>query len=174
MAEGKAIEVGNIFKLKTRFTGAFEVNYDDSDGAKKPVMMGCYGIGPSRVVGTVAEIHNDERGLRWPKAVAPFQVHLISLTGKDAEAAGRVREESARLERELEALGVEVLFDDREEVRAGEKFADADLIGLPLRLVVSEKTLAGNAVEAKLRVDDKAELVPLADINAKVLEFVKA
>ncbi len=174
MKEGKAIEIGNIFKLMTRFSAAFDVGYTDADGAKKPVLMGCYGIGPSRVVGTVAEIHHDEKGLIWPKSVAPFQVHLVMLTAKEETATAKVRETAYRLEQELESAGIEVLFDDREEVRAGEKFADADLIGNPLRLVVSEKTLAQSSVEWKPRMSSEAALVPLAEVVAKCREFLAA
>jgi len=174
MKEGKAIEIGNIFKLKTRFSSAFDVNYTDQDGSKKPVMMGCYGIGPTRVVGTVAEIHNDERGLVWPKAVAPFDVHLVMLPAKDEAMTAKVREAAYQLEKDLEQAGVEVLFDDREDVRAGEKFADADLLGIPLRLVISEKTLAQNSVEWKQRTGSDASFVPLADAVSRVSAFAQA
>lgn len=168
MKEGKAIEVGNIFKLKTRFTEAFEVSFTDADGAKKPVLMGCYGLGPSRVMGTIVEVHHDEKGIVWPQEVAPFAVELIMLSSKDEAATAKVREEAVKLYDELRAAGVETLFDDREDVRAGEKFADADLIGLPLRLVVSEKTMAADAVEWKGRTDAQAVMVKRGEAVAKV------
>lgn len=143
---GKAIEVGNIFQLKTKYSAAFDFNYLDEQGRRQPVVMGCYGIGPSRVLGTVAEIHHDDRGLVWPENIAPFRIHLLSL--KADEAAEKVYQI-------LIQAGWEVLFDDR-ELSAGEKFADADLIGLPYRLVVSSKT--GDKVEVKKRRESKASL----------------
>jgi prolyl-tRNA synthetase len=127
-------------------------------------MMGCYGIGISRLVGAIVEARNDEKGIRWPREVAPYQVHLIAITGKDPEASARAMQTAESLGKDMEAAGIEVLFDDREGLRAGEKFADADLIGLPIRLVVSEKTLAENAVEWKLRGSDASQLVPLTDV----------
>jgi prolyl-tRNA synthetase len=173
MKEGKAIEVGNIFQLKTRFSGAFGVEYADADGSKKPVQMGCYGIGPSRVMGTVVEVHHDDKGIVWPKEIAPFQVHLASLGAKDPAVAADVAAKAAALEKSLEAAGVEVLHDDREDARAGEKFADADLIGLPLRLVVSEKSLAAGGVEWKERAGgSEARIVAEGDVLAEVKKFL--
>lgn len=171
MKEGKAIEVGNIFQLKTKFTTAFDVTYLDAEGKKQPVLMGCYGIGPSRVLGTIVEVHNDERGIIWPKGIAPYLVHLIALTSKDESVTGRVLAEAERLESDLASAGVEVLYDDRTDKRAGEKFADADLIGLPVRLVVSEKTLAQGSVEWKERNSDEMHLVLLADLTEALVSF---
>lgn len=171
MQEGKAIEIGNIFKLKTRFTAAFDVNYADAGGTMKPVVMGCYGIGPSRIMGTVAEVASDDRGLKWPKEVTPYQVHLVSLSAKEESATNRVMEAAVNLEQALEAAGIEVLYDDRSDARAGEKFADADLIGLPLRLVVSEKTLAQDGVEWKERASAEATVIPLSGAVARVRDF---
>jgi len=149
--EDKAIEIGNIFQLKTRFTEPFGVAYDDADGTRKPVVMGCYGIGPSRVLGTVAEVHADDNGLRWPAEIAPFDVHVVLVSAKDEAIMATVRAAAEKLVASLEAAGKSVLYDDREDARAGEKFADADLIGIPLRYVVSEKSLAAGGVEIKDR-----------------------
>lgn len=155
----KAIEVGNIFKLKTKFSSAFNFQYIDEKGKKQPVIMGCYGIGPSRVMGSVVEICHDKNGIIWPESVAPFSVHLISLC-KDAKE----KQTADKLYSELTKKNIEVLFDDREEASAGEKFTDSDLIGIPNRVVVSPKTLDKNCVEIKKRGEDKSSLVKIEDI----------
>lgn len=167
IAEGKAIEVGNIFRLHTRFSDAFGVLFTDEDGSRKPVLMGCYGLGPSRVMGGIVEVHHDERGIVWPASVAPFAVHVLSLRGKVDPTAPQ--NEAEKLVAELEAVGVSVLWDDR-DVSPGEKFADADLLGLPLRLVISEKTLAEDVVEWKTRTDVDAQKVPRAEVVQRVRE----
>ncbi|MBI2099950.1 MAG: prolyl-tRNA synthetase [Candidatus Vogelbacteria bacterium] len=133
----KTIEVGNIFKLGTRFSEPLGLFYTDEAGERQPVVMGSYGIGPGRVLGTVAETLSDEKGLVWPAAIAPFDLHLIEISSKN-EA---VRQAAVNLYNQLTMAGKTVLYDDR-AVSAGEKFADSDLIGIPERLVVSEKTLA--------------------------------
>jgi prolyl-tRNA synthetase len=140
----------------------------DETGSQKPVYMGCYGIGPSRVMGSVVESHHDERGIIWPKAVAPFHAHLVSLSSKDEDGQERIRTASEDAYESLCEAGIEVLWDDRDGMTAGSKFADADLLGLPLRIVVSEKTLAENSVEWKLRASDEPHLVPLDDIAEEV------
>jgi prolyl-tRNA synthetase len=146
----KAIEVGNIFKLGNRFSKDFGFQYTDENGDKKDVVMGCYGIGPSRIMGAIVEVHHDKKGIIWPDEVAPYKVHLVSL--KKNEGADAVYNK-------LRENNIEVLYDDREDVGAGEKFADADLIGCPIRIVVSEKTLKKNSVEVKRRDSEDAELV---------------
>ncbi len=151
IVEGKAIEVGNIFQLKTRFTNAFDVTFADEDGSKKKVVMGCYGIGPSRVMGTVAEIHHDERGLVWPEAVAPFVAHIIPVRA-DNEEQQQVAQD---VHDQLEAAGVPSLLDDRDR-QAGEKFADADLIGAPYRVTVGRRALEG-VVELRPRATGEIE-----------------
>ncbi|MEK7068075.1 MAG: aminoacyl--tRNA ligase-related protein [Patescibacteria group bacterium] len=162
----KAIEVGNIFKLGTKYSEPFGLAYFDEAGNKKPVVMGCYGIGLSRVLGAVAEICHDERGLQWPKEIAPFLVHLVTVNSPDIEADNKIKLASEKVYRELQASGIEVLFDDREgETSTGEKFADADLIGCPLRLVISERTLDQDSVEVKKRGEEKKELVKLSHIT---------
>jgi prolyl-tRNA synthetase len=142
LREAKAVEVGNIFTLGTRFSDALGLSYKNETGETKPVFMGSYGIGPARLMAVVAELLSDSKGLVWPEAVAPFRVHLIELPSESDE----VKNEAAELYRELTEAGVEVLWDDR-DARAGEKFADSDLIGIPLRVVVSEKTLAAGKFE---------------------------
>jgi len=155
LTEAKAIEVGNIFKLGTKFSSAFDMKYMDNNGESQEVVMGCYGMGPSRIMGTVVEVFNDERGIIWPESIAPFKVHLLSL--KENEAATAIYQE-------LIKNNIEVLFDDREDVGAGAKFADADLIGCPYRLVVSSKTLEQGGAELKARTSDQMEIIPLDQI----------
>jgi hypothetical protein len=129
--------------------------YVDSDGKEKPFYMGCYGIGVGRTMAAIAEVHHDEKGIIWPQEAAPFSVELIALDGAEAEAD--------KLYAELQDKKVEVLYDDRSK-NAGEKFADADLLGIPLRAVVSKKTLAaGEMVEIKRRGEGEARLVPLEE-----------
>lgn len=152
-AEKKAVEVGNIFNLGTRFSDALGLKYKDEKGAFKPVVMGSYGIGPGRVMGTIVEVHADEKGIVWPESVAPFNVHLVALY----DQAGKVKAAADGLYKKLTDKGVEVLYDDR-DASAGEKFSDADLIGIPWRYVVSEKTLAADSVEVKDRATGKVEM----------------
>lgn len=156
LVEKKAVEVGNIFTLGTRFSDAFELTYLDEKGEKKPVFMGSYGIGPGRLMGTIAEVLSDDKGLVWPESIAPFKIHLISL-------GESVKNEASKIYESLVKKGIEVLYDDR-DTRAGEKFADSDLIGIPTRIVVSEKTIAEESVEVKDRKTGKVEMVKIADL----------
>jgi len=158
LVEKKGIEVGNIFKLGTKYSEPFGVKYKDAAGKEDLVVMGCYGIGPSRVMGAVVELFHDEKGMIWPESVAPFKVHLLSLN--ENEAATKIYDE-------LTSKGVEVLFDDR-DLQAGEKFADADLIGCPYRVIVSKKTLAAGSVELKSRTNAESALIKLSDLSAKL------
>jgi prolyl-tRNA synthetase len=153
LVEEKAVEVGNIFTLGTRFSDALDLSYSDETGNKQAVFMGSYGIGPARVMGTIVEVLSDEKGIIWPEAVAPFRVHLVSLN---------VNDEAEKVYKALEASGVEVLFDDREGIMAGEKFADADLIGIPYRIVVSERSLEKGGYELKKRTEKESAIVDLA------------
>lgn len=146
LVEKKAAEVGNIFSLGTRFSEALNLKYKDESGAEKFVVMGCYGIGPARLMGTVAEILSDEKGLVWPASIAPYDVHLILINDKE----GKAQKVADKFYADLTEKGIEVLYDDR-DLRAGEKFADSDLIGIPVRVVISEKTIAENVVEVKSR-----------------------
>lgn len=159
LVEKRGIEVGNIFKLGTRFTDAFGFKYLDAEGKEQMIPMGCYGIGPSRIMGTLVEVFHDDKGIKWPENIAPFKYHLLAL-GKEDETFA----EAEKIYKNLVSEGVEVLFDDRRNITAGEKFADADLIGLPIRLVVSKKTLAENSVELKRRNETEASLVKISDL----------
>jgi len=159
----KSIEVGNIFKLGERFSKAFDFHFKDKDDKEKLVQMGCYGIGPSRIMGTITEVFYDERGVIWPKEVAPFQVHLIQIENNQ-----KVLKEAEKIYKELEKKGVEVLYDDRIDKTAGEKFADSDLIGIPLRLVVSERTLAKKSVEIKKRGEKEAKLIKISSLMKEI------
>lgn len=165
LTEKKGIEVGNIFKLGTKFSDAFKFQVADEQGKLQPVIMGCYGIGPSRIMGTIVELLSDEKGIRWPKSVTPFQVHLVTL-GKEPETGV----EAERLYEAMREAGITVLFDDRDE-RAGAKFNDADLIGIPLRLVVSSRTLEKKSVEWKARSDKDAEIVKIDGLIKKIQQF---
>jgi prolyl-tRNA synthetase len=150
LVEKKAIEVGNIFPLSTRFSDALNLKFKDESGEAVSPIMGCYGIGPARVMGTVAELLSDEKGLAWPEEIAPFRVHLVELSNGNADVSADAKE----VYEQLTQAGVEVLWDDR-DARAGEKFADSDLMGLPWRVVVSEKTLASGKYECVERASGK-------------------
>ena len=154
LVEKKAVEVGNIFSLGTKYSDAFELNFVDETDEKKPVIMGSYGIGPGRVMGTIAEVLSDEKGLVWPKEVSPFAIHLISIEDKE----GKVKVEADKLYKRLIERGDEVLYDDR-DMRPGEKFADSDLMGIPTRIVISSKTIEQDSVEVKDRKTGNTEIV---------------
>ena len=173
LVEKKAIEVGNTFTLGTRFSDALDLTYKDEKGKKQKVIMGSYGIGPGRVMGAVVEVLSDDNGMIWPKSIAPYQVHLISLSSKDKEVQGRIDDVSEDLYNDLEESGVEVLWDDRPGMSPGEKFADADLIGIPLRLVISERTLKEDSVEWKERTSDESKLFKLDAIVEAVQNWLE-
>lgn len=153
----KACEVGNIFPLDTRFSKALDYTYTDEKGEQQLIYMGSYGIGPSRLMGVVTEKLADEKGLVWPASIAPFSVHLIVL-GKDKD--GEAHKQAELLYKQLTDNHVEVLFDDR-ELQAGEKFADSDLIGIPMRIVVSDKSLTAGGVEVKERTGTTADIISI-------------
>ena len=153
LVEKRAVEVGNIFPLETKYTDALGVFYTDEEGKDQSIIMGCYGIGISRLVGLLAEHFADDKGLVWPTNIAPAQVYLARL-GNSEEVAKRADD----LYEILSKSKVEVLYDDR-DVRAGEKFADADLMGIPYRIVVNAKTVAANAFEVKARQATETQLV---------------
>jgi len=152
-----SIEVGHIFALGTKYSRKMGANFADKAGRSKPIIMGCYGIGLPRLMAAVVEVHHDEKGIIWPESVAPFQTHLLLL-----DTAPKIKKIAERLYEDLQKAKSEVLYDDREGKTAGEKFADADLIGIPWRMVVSEKTLRQNSVEIKKRKERKTKLVPLS------------
>lgn len=161
--ETKACEVGNIFKLGTKYSEPFELNFVDENNKSQPVIMGCYGLGTTRVMGVIAEIYSDEKGLAWPESIAPFRVHILPLSAKDEKINSEVRKEAHKLYEQLQQAGIEVLLDDREE-NAGIKFADSDLIGIPHRLIISEKTLVQQSAEWKERSKDEAKMVKLSEV----------
>jgi prolyl-tRNA synthetase len=150
----KSIEVGNIFKLGTGFSKPFNLVFKDRNGKENFIVMGCYGIGPSRLMGTIVEIFHDNKGIIWPIATAPFTVHLLKIKNQKSKIKN-IDKFCNKLYNDLQEQRIEVLCDDREDVSAGEKFADADLIGIPYRVVVSEKTMKQNKIELKRRDSDK-------------------
>jgi prolyl-tRNA synthetase len=152
LREEKAIEVGNIFKMKDKYSVPFELKFKDADGAEKNVLMGCYGIGITRLIGAIVEVSHDAEGIIWPESVAPFKYHLLE------QNPGEAKEIYER----LVADGEEVLYDDR-EISLGQKFADADLMGIPIRLLVSSRT--GGKVEVKKRNEQKTEILNYEDIR---------
>mgnify|MGYP001617292260 CR=1 FL=1 len=158
--EKKSIEVGNIFPLGVKYSKAFDLQFVDKKGNKKYVLMGSYGIGLSRTMGAVVEIHHDKKGIIWPKEVAPFQVHLIRIENND-----KVKRVAEKLYQDLQKKGYEVLYDDRESKRAGEKFMDADLIGIPIRVVISERTLKKMSAEVKKRDEQVPKLVKISQFK---------
>lgn len=167
LVERKSIEVGNIFSLGTKFSEAIGLMFKDESGAERPVIMGSYGIGPARAMGTVVDLLSDEKGIVWPKSIAPYLVHLVALNTEEAE----IRDWADGLYSNLQGANIEVLYDDR-DARAGEKFADSDLIGLPYRVVVSKKGKAEGLYEVVERKTgevhkvNEAELFALLGVNA--------
>ena len=161
----RGVEIGNIFQLGTRYTDALGANYLDAQGRAQPVVMGSYGIGVGRLLACIAEEHHDDQGLIWPVTVAPFHVHLVLLQGAEAEADA--------VYRELTAAGVEVLYDDRGE-SAGVKFADADLLGMPLRITLGKRSLKEGGAELKRRDRPDKVIVPLAELTARVKAEIAA
>lgn len=156
LTEEKAIEVGNIFSLGTKFSDALGLMYSDEEDNKKPVIMGSYGIGPARVLGTVVEVLGDEDKMTWPYAISPFNVHLIEIPGEGTSDVAQ------KLYEKFISSGMDVLYDDR-DIRAGEKFAEADLIGIPVRIIISEKSLASGGVEWIDRISGTEKVCSLDD-----------
>lgn len=150
----KAAEVGNIFKLGTKYSGAFNLTYKDENGENQPVIMGCYGIGLGRLMGVVVESLADDKGIVWPEAIAPFKVHLVGLNSDD----GEVKDFTDGIYLSLKERGVEVLYDDR-DLRAGEKFADSDLIGIPYRVIISKKSKEEGRFEVVTRATGETRLL---------------
>ena len=159
LKEENSVEVGNIFSLGTKYAEALGLEYVDKGGKRQPVVMGSYGIGPGRLMGTAVELSHDDKGIIWPSSIAPFQIHLLSLPGGETEAE--------KLYQQLTQEGIEVLHDDRES-SPGEKLVDADLLGIPWRIVVSEKTVAANSVEIKRRNEGNAKLVQGKDLRSHI------
>jgi prolyl-tRNA synthetase len=151
-----AIEVGHIFKLETKYSAPLDATFIDEDGSEKPLVMGSYGIGPGRVMAAAVEQHHDRDGIIWPRSIAPYDVHVVALPGVEERAA-----EAARV---LDEAGADVLLDDRDQ-RAGEKFADADLMGCPLRVTVGKKTAEDGAVDLRDRATGEEHRVPIAELG---------
>jgi prolyl-tRNA synthetase len=151
-----AIEVGHVFKLETRFSGPLDAKFLDEDGAERALVMGSYGIGPGRVVAAAVEQHHDEQGIKWPRSIAPYDAHVVALPGVDEQAA-----QAAQV---LDQAGADVLLDDRDQ-RAGEKFADADLIGCPIRVTVGKKTAEDGAVDVRVRESGEERRVPIPELG---------
>lgn len=163
--EEKSIEVGNIFPLGTKYSAAFNLQYVNKKGEKGNVIMGSYGIGLGRTMGAIVEIYHDGKGIIWPETVSPFKIHFIELNPKEEKT---IHAQAEGVYKTLLDNGFEVLYDDRTGKTAGEKFSDADLIGIPKRMVVSEKTLAKNSIEIKDRKTGKIDLIKISKIkNAK-------
>ncbi|HZG81341.1 MAG TPA: proline--tRNA ligase, partial [Brevibacillus sp.] len=155
----RGVEVGHVFKLGTKYSQAMGATFLDENGRSQPMIMGCYGIGVSRTIAAVIEQNNDDDGIIWPVAVAPFHVHVIPVNVKVEEQ----RQVSEKITEQLQRAGIEVLFDDRPE-RAGVKFKDADLIGLPLRITVSDKAAQEGIVEVRVRKNGDTHVVKLDEL----------
>ncbi len=158
----RGVEVGHIFKLGTFFSEALGANYLDREGQHQPIIMGCYGIGVGRLLAAAIEQNHDDKGIMFPAPIAPYQVHLVGLNLADEQVA----EEAERLYQELKDQGIEVLYDDRTDQTAGVKLNDVDLLGLPVRLVVSPRNVKAGVVEFKQRLDETSSLVPAGEVVA--------
>ncbi len=163
LVEAKSIEVGNIFSLGFKFSEPFGLTYKNELGADVPVFMGSYGIGLTRLIGTIVEVLSDERGIVWSESVAPFKVHLVML-GDDTEVSSKAEQ----IYKDLISKNIEVLFDDRVGPSAGEKFSDADLLGMPVRVVVSKRSLENGGVEVKKRTETDSKIVALDELTANL------
>jgi prolyl-tRNA synthetase len=162
-----ALEVGHIFKLGTHYSEPLGARFVDEDGTERPLVMGSYGIGPGRIMAAAVEQRNDEHGIAWPRSLAPYEVEVVSIGAAGPEAV----EISERVAGELEAAGLQVLLDDR-DLRPGEKFADADLLGCPVRVTVGKKTLEDGSADVLRRSDRAEERVALEGIVEHVKEVL--
>jgi prolyl-tRNA synthetase len=167
LASAHGIEVGHIFKLGTTYSAKFDASFIDEKGESRPVVMGCYGLGLTRLLAAVIEHSHDDKGIIWPVSIAPYRVYLCSLHREGSPAV----EVAEKLYQDLQKAGVEVLFDDREE-SPGVKFNDADLLGIPFRVTVSPRTLEKNGVELKKRSEKASEIVPLGEITGKLKALI--
>ena len=157
------IEAGHTFYLGDKYSADLKASFVDKDGQTKPIQMGCYGIGLGRLMAAIVEASHDKQGIIWPQAVAPFKVHLVALF----DSSGKVKEEADKIYLNCKKQDIEILYDDRDK-SPGEKFADADLIGVPLRVVISEKTLTDKKAEIKKRKSQKVALVLISDLISKL------
>ena len=158
----RGIEVGHVFQLGTKYSTALDATYTDDSGAQHPMVMGCYGVGVSRIVAAVVEEHSDENGIAWPEGLAPYDVQLMALAGKGDAGVG-VKDAAERLYRDLQAAGVSVLFDDR-DASPGVKFADADLLGMPVQIVLGAKGLARGVAERKIRATGERDEIAIDEV----------
>ena len=166
--EKKAIELGHIFKLGVKYSQPLSALFTDEKGNRLPILMGCYGIGVSRMIAAIIETSHDQNGIIWPKEVSPFDILVLPLNITDAKS----RELAFKLYAELNSSGVEVLLDERDE-RPGVKFKDADLIGVPLRVVIGEKNLKNNMIELQFRADKRVEVINVEEALSKIREAVR-
>jgi len=159
-----SIELGHIFNLGTKYSQTMGATFLDKEGKSKPIVMGCYGIGLPRLMATIVESHHDEKGIIWPKEVAPFQVHLIQI-----ENSPKVKKSAEKLYQDIKKQKIEILYDNRVDKTPGEKFADCDLIGIPVRIVISERTLKTNGVEIKKRSEKQMRLAK----SSQIINYVR-
>ena len=164
----RGIEVGHIFKLGTLYSDKLGANYVDESGESHPIIMGCYGIGLGRLMASAVELNHDDKGIIWPLPIAPYHVYLCPLYREDTDVAGVVE----KLYTELKDKGIEVLLDDRKE-SPGVKFNDADLLGIPIRVTISPRSLGNDSVEIKLRSDQDSELAPLAEAVTRIKRIIE-
>ena len=168
MEKKNCIEIGHIFYLGEKYSQVMGANFIDKEGKKRAILMGCYGIGIGRLMASIIEVSHDQRGMIWPKEIAPFQVHFISLLPSEKKNFAE------KIYQDLKKRGIEVLYDDRLDKTAGEKFAEADLIGIPIRMVISEKTLARNSFEIKRRAERQVKLIKIKEIRRLFSEIRKS
>ncbi len=162
LVEQKAVEVGNIFTLGDKYSEPINLTFKDEEGKEQKVFMGSYGLGPSRLMGTIVEVLSDDKGIIWPKEVAPFHVHVVSLGEHD---------KANELYEKLKAENIEVLFDDR-DMTAGEKFADSDLLGIPVRVVISKRSIEEGGYEIKRRTEEKGRMLGMEELVKELKDYV--
>jgi len=156
----KAVEVGNIFKLGDKYSLPFDLKFRDRDAKEKPVMMGCYGLGLGRIMAAAVEVNNDEKGIIWPLSIAPFKIHLIVLEPKP-----KLIKTAEKIYQSLQKENIQVLYDDRKEKSSGEKLAESDLLGIPYRIVISERTIKQKKMEVRRRDNGKIKMISVNNIN---------
>lgn len=164
LKEERGVEVGNIFPLGDKYSKDFNLYFVDKANQKKMVIMGCYGIGLGRLMATAVEINHDKKGIIWPEEIAPYRIHLLAIENKDIE----VEKLAEKTYKNLQDCGIEVLYDDRKQISPGEKFSEADLIGIPMRMLISKKLASIDSVEIKKRDDEKKEIIKSKNIISKI------
>jgi len=164
----KTIEVGNIFPLEAKYSEQMKAQFTDENGKQKNIIMGCYGLGPSRVMGSIVEVHHDEKGIVWPWEIAPYKIHLVGLGMDDSVVEKKANSIFNTL---IKKYPRQVFFDDRTDKSTGEKLADSDLIGLPIRIVIGPKTLEKNSVEIKSRAKKEGKTVRIKKLEEELQKF---